>query len=131
MPPNVADLWAFLLLGYVLTVLLETPVLILGLSPQHDLRRRLFCGWWLTACTYPVVVIVFPLTVWPLLGYSAYVAIAEVFAPLAECALFWWAFGRAASATWRTWLRDMATIVVANLVSFLVGGWIVDQWQVY
>ncbi len=86
------DLWRFLLLGYLLTVAVETPVLVLFLSKRHALRRRLFAGLWLTACTYPVVVLVLP----PLFAGStraAYLAVAEVFAPAAECALFWLAFG--------------------------------------
>jgi hypothetical protein len=38
-----------------------------------------------------------------------------VFAPVAECALFWLAFGK--EARW----RDFVAIVVANLASFLLG----------
>jgi hypothetical protein len=57
-------------------------------------------------------------------GESAYVAVAEVFAPLAECALFWWAFDRDAEITRRDLFRDLGTIVAANLVSFLIGGWL-------
>ena len=34
-----ADLWLFLPLGYVLTVIFEMPVLLLGLSPQHSWKR--------------------------------------------------------------------------------------------
>lgn len=113
-----AELWRFLLLGYLFTVAVETPVLALFLSPHHALRRRLFAGLWLTACTYPVVVLVLP----PLFADStrgAYLAVAETFAPVAECALFRLAFGGKGSggATW----RDFAVITAANLLSFLAG----------
>jgi len=111
------DLWRFLPFGYLLTVAVETPVLVLLLSKHHALKRRLFAGLWLTACTYPVVVLVLP----PLFEGSsraAYLAVAETFAPVAECALFYFAFrGEEGGVTW----RDMAVIVVANLLSFLAG----------
>jgi hypothetical protein len=112
------DLWRFLPLGYIFTVAVETPVLVLFLSKRHTLKRRLFAGLWLTACTYPVVVLVLP----PLFADSsrvAYLAVAETFAPAAECALFYLAFGGKGGdgATW----RDMAAVVAANLLSFLAG----------
>ena len=112
------DLWRFLLVGYLLTVAVETPVLVLFLSRQHTLKRRLFAGLWLTACTYPVVVLVLP----PLFADSSralYLAVAETFAPAAECALFYLAFGGKGSEG--VTLRDMAVIVAANLLSFLAG----------
>src|ERR1041384_7015948 len=110
------DLWRFLPFGYLLTVAVETPVLVLSLSKRHALRRRLFAGLWLTACTYPVVVLVLP----PLFADSSralYLAVAETFAPAAECALFYLAFGGKGSegVTW----RDFAAIVAANLLSFI------------
>ena len=112
------DLWRFLPLGYLFTVAVETPVLVLLLSKRHTLRRRLFAGLWLTACTYPVVVLVLP----PLFADSSralYLAVAETFAPAAECALFHLAFGGKESdgVTW----RDFAAITAANLLSFLAG----------
>ncbi|MFL6333171.1 MAG: hypothetical protein ACJ754_07485 [Pyrinomonadaceae bacterium] len=112
------DLWRFLPLGYLFTVAVETPVLVLFLSKQHTRKRRLFAGLWLTACTYPVVVLVLP----PLFADSArgvYLAVAETFAPAAECALFYLAFGGKGGdgVNW----RDMAAIVAANLLSFLAG----------
>jgi uncharacterized membrane protein len=111
------DLWRFLLLGYLFTVAVEAPVLVLFLSKHHALTRRLFAGLWLTACTYPVVVLVLP----PLFADSSralYLAVAETFAPVAECALFYFAFGT--SDTRSTW-RDFAVIIAANLLSFLAG----------
>ena len=80
-------LWLFLPLGYALTVAVETPVLLFGLSPRHAPARRLAAGLWLTACTSPVVVLVLPVL---LEGAppAAYLLAAELFAPAAECLLF-------------------------------------------
>ncbi|HWW76468.1 MAG TPA: hypothetical protein VNZ44_13810 [Pyrinomonadaceae bacterium] len=117
---DTARLWLFLPLGYLLTVAVETPVLVLLLSPRHTLRRRLFAGLWLTACTYPVVVLVLPV----LFGgasRAAYLAVAEVFAPVAECALFWLAFGEKGSLKERSTWRDFAAVTLANVLSFLAG----------
>ena len=109
-----SELWRFLPIGYLLTIAIETPILFFGLSPHHSKRRRLFAGIWLTACTYPIVVLVLPLL---LVNQSraVYLLVAETFAPVAECALFWLAFGK--ESTW----RDFGIIVIANLASFLVG----------
>lgn len=108
------DLWQFLPVGYLLTIAIETPILFFGLSSYHSKRRRIFAGLWLTACTYPIVTLVLPLL---LVDQSRafYLLIAEVFAPVTECLLFWLAFGK--EARW----RDFAVIVVANVASFLVG----------
>ena len=108
------ELWRFLPIGYLFTIAIETPILLLGLSRQHSIKRRLFSGIWLTACTYPIVALVLPLL---LVSYSRafYLSIAETFAPVAECLLFWLAFGK--ESRW----RDFAVIVVANLASFLLG----------
>jgi hypothetical protein len=112
------DLWRFLPLGYLLTVLMETPILIAGLSKRHPLRRKLFAGFWLTACTYPIVVLVMPLL---FRSRTTYLIVAETFAPVAECVLFWMAFGQKAEvATWSMW-RDFIAIVIANLASFGAG----------
>ena len=117
---NTTDLWRFLPVGYLFTVALEAPVLWLLLSPRHPPRRRLFAGLWLTACTYPVVVLVLP----PLFADStrgAYLVAAETFAPAAECALFWLAFGRESPAPGSSLWRDFAAVTAANLLSFLAG----------
>jgi hypothetical protein len=114
------DLWRFLPLGYLFTVAVETPVLILFLSSRHTLRRRLFAGFWLTACTYPVVVLILP-TLFEDASRALYLAVAETFAPLAECALFWLAFGEKGGIARRSTWRDFAAIVAANVLSFLAG----------
>ena len=74
---------------------------------------------WLTACTYPIVILVLPLL---LIDQSRalFLLIAEVFAPLAECLLFWLAFGKLSSR------RDFAAIVIANLTSFLGGEFVLS-----
>lgn len=125
MPPTAEELWRLLPWGYLLTIVLETPVLLFGLSARHSWQRRLFAGAWLTACTYPIVGILLPLTVWQWWGHVAYLVIAETFAPAAECAIFLLAYPRNAEAP-NTMLRDCATIVVANLVSFIVGGYLFE-----
>jgi hypothetical protein len=114
------DLWRFLPLGYLFTVAVETPVLVLLLSPRHRLRRRLFAGLWLTACTYPVVVLVLPV-LFAGAQRAAYLAVAETFAPVAECALFWLAFGERGGLGRRSAWRDFAAITLANVLSFLAG----------
>ncbi len=113
-------LWVFLPLGYFLTVLLETPLLLIGLSARHSFKRRLFAGLWLTACTYPIVILVLP-HVLADASRAAYLLVAETFAPVAECALFWAAFSERGELGRASMWRDFAVITVANLVSFLAG----------
>ena len=107
----------FLLIGYLTTVAIETPILWFGLHPRHDAKTRLFAGAWLTACTYPIVILVLP----PLTG-SYYTPIAETFAPLAEILAFQSLncvthdFSLSPSQ-----IRDAAAILAANLASFALG----------
>jgi hypothetical protein len=117
-------LWSFLLRGYLFSILVETPILLAGLSPRHSLGRRLFAGIWLTACTYPIVILVLPLCIDLEESRTLYLWVAETFAPVAECALFWAAFGtREQWGRWSMWW-DFAAITVANLASFGLGEWI-------
>jgi hypothetical protein len=120
-PPNAWESWTFLPIGYLLSVAIELPVLIVGLSRRHPLRDRFMAGLWLTACTYPIVVLVFPFLIWESYGRGAYLAVAETFAPMAECTLFWLAYGRREEWLRRGMFCDFATIVAANLASFLIG----------
>lgn len=107
-----------MLLGYLLTVGVETAVLLAGLSGRHPRRVKLFAGAWLSACTYPVVWLVLP----PLIPERwLYLLAAETFAPAAECGLFWLAFVRGVPTDRRATLRDLITVIVANLASFGVG----------
>ena len=114
------ELWHFFWIGYLLSILIETPVLLIGLSKRHPIKRRLFAGIWLTACTYPIVVLVLPLA---LAGVSRakYLVVAETFAPVAECILFWLAYGDREQAGKASMWRDFGAIVLANLASFLGG----------
>ena len=108
------ELWHFFPIGYLLTIAIETPVLFFGLSAHHSKLRRIAAGFWLTGCTYPIVVLVLPLLMVDQ-PRTVFLLVAETFAPLAECALFRLAFGK--EATW----RDFVVIVIANLASFAVG----------
>ena len=128
-------LWACLLPYYLTTIAIETPILLVGLSHRHSLGRRLFSGIWLTACTYPIVFLVLN----PLLqgrpidnpmrpdefafegSVAIYLLVAETFAPVAECILFWAAFGTPQEWGTRSMGRDFAAIILANLASFGVG----------
>lgn len=114
------ELWIFLPIGYLLTVLIETPILLIGLSPRHPVKRKLFAGIWLTACTYPIVVLVLPLLFSPESRVS-YLLVAEIFAPVAECILFWITFGQDEFLGKRSMWRDFTAIIVANLASFGLG----------
>jgi hypothetical protein len=118
---NPDELWAFLGLGYVFTVLVETPILLAALSSRHPWKVRLFCGVWLTACTYPIVILVLPMIINPTELRWLYLLVAESFAPLAECALFWAAFGKKEEAGKRSMWQDFAAITAANLASFGLG----------
>ena len=115
-----SELWRFFPLGYLFSILLETPILIIGLSKRHSIKRRLFAGVWLTACTYPIVVLVLPL-VFANVSRVIYLIVAETFAPMAECVLFWLAYGEAEQLGKASMWQDFAAIVVANLASFLGG----------
>ena len=115
----ISELFRFLPFGYLVTILIETPVLLAGLPRPVTLKQRLLCGIWLTACTYPIVVLVLP-TLFLDQSRILYLAIAETFAPVAEWLLFWAAF-RAAGLTRPQWVQSMAAIVIANLASFGVG----------
>jgi len=121
MPSAPANAWAFLLIGYILTVLIEVPVLGVGLSSRHSARVRLAAGFWLTACTYPIVILVLPYLVWEPFGRAAYLWVAETFAPVAECLLFCLMIGDKTQLWCRSTVRDCAAIVVANLASFSFG----------
>jgi hypothetical protein len=111
-------LWDFLVTGYLFSVAIEAPILLVGLSRHHSLGRRLFAGFWLTACTYPIVVLVLPLLLDAENARGLYLLVAETFAPVAECVLFWAAFGEGKpGATW----RDYAVITLANVASFTLG----------
>ncbi len=115
----IGELWRFLPFGYLVTILIETPILLIGLTRKLSLKQRLMCGVWLTACTYPIVVIVLP-TIFQGYSRASYLIVAEIFAPVAECIIFWLAF-RGREFVSSDWIRSMIAIIVANLASFGVG----------
>ena len=116
----ISDLWYFLPFGYLVTIAIETPILWFGLPPKISLAQKLFCGAWLTACTYPIVVLVLP-TVFFGEPRWLYLSVAETFAPVGECVLFWLAFRGSASLKMADWIRCFAAITAANLASFGIG----------
>jgi hypothetical protein len=115
------EVWYALLVGYLLSVSIETPVLLVGLSARHPWRWRVFAGFWLTACTYPVVILVLPHWIDIDTQRPLYLLVAETFAPVAECALFWAAFGTREETGRPSMWRDLAAVTLANLASFGVG----------
>jgi hypothetical protein len=122
---------ALMCFWYFVTITIETLVLIVGLSPRHSMRHRILAGIWLTAATYPVVWLVFPFLI---SNRALLLWVAETFAPLAECLLFWLAFGKTEPRTRKALLRDMAAVVVANLASFVIGYYLMEwgrerQWE--
>ena len=119
-----SQLWHFLPIGYLFTIAIETPILLVGLSRQHSWRRRLLAGIWLTACTYPIVILVLSQL---FIDRRVYLLVAETFAPIAECLLFWMAFGNRDSG-WKIVVQDFAVITVANLASF-AGGELLNYWN--
>jgi hypothetical protein len=114
------ELWSFLPVGYAVSVLIELPVLWFGLAAAHPWRTRVLAALWLTASTYPIVVLVLPSALPQTAPRWMYLLVAETFAPLAECCLFWLAW-REEIPDRRSGLRDMAAIVAANLASFSIG----------
>ena len=121
-----SELWHFLPLGYLLTILIETPILCVGLSRRHPFSRKLLAGVWLTACTYPIVTLVLPLLFNPE-RRALYLVVAETFAPVGECSLFWLAFGTRAELGKLSMWRDVITIILANLASFGIGE-VINAW---
>ncbi len=129
------ELWAFMPRGYLFTIAIETPILLVGLSARHSWGVRLFCGIWLTACTYPIVVLVLPMLFNEVLNMRIddyrwqYLLVAETFAPVAECALFWLAFGKREFVNTRSMYQDLIAIIIANLASFGLGElfWVLEQ----
>jgi hypothetical protein len=122
-----SELWHFFPLGYIVSILIETPVLLVDLSRRHPFSRKLLAGIWLTACTYPIVVLVLPM-LFANQSRAIYLIAAETFAPVAECVLFWLAFGREIELGTRPMWRDFAAIVLANLASFL-GGEVLNSYH--
>lgn len=116
--------WLFFVVGYVATISVELPVLYFGLTGRHSTSDRFMFAFMLTAFTYPIVILVMPMLLNPF-GRLAYVVIAEVFAPLAEVALFRFVDDRKIISRLD---RDAVFIVVANMLSFLLGQAFLSEW---
>jgi hypothetical protein len=115
-----SNLWLFFPVGYLTTILIETPFLLLGLSTKLSLKQKLMCGIWLTACTYPIVVLVLPLILEQFSTF-VYLLVAETFAPAGECLFFWLAFRGQPDFTSKDWIQCFVAIIIANLASFGLG----------
>jgi len=100
----------FLPLGYLFSFLIETP--ICSSVCRRGIRSGAECSpeSGLTACTYPIVVLVICRSLSPAPRAQFYLIIAETFAPVAECALFWLAYGEAEqfgkASMWRDFGAD-------------------------
>ena len=114
------ELWYFLPVGYLFTVLIETPVLIFGLSSKVSFKQKVLCGIWLNACSYPIVVLVLPAIFFDQ-SRALYLLVAETFAPVSECFLFWLAFRSRGLLNKADWVQCFVVIVIANLASFGTG----------
>lgn len=114
------ELLYFMPFGYMLTILIETPVLVAGLASKISLKQKVLCGIWLTACTYPIVVLVLPAVFFGSPRWQ-YLAVAETFAPAAECLIFAIAFRQSGLLSGSDWIRSFGAIVIANLASFGIG----------
>ncbi len=120
------SLLAEFLIFYALTVVCETPVLLIGLSRRHSIPARIFAGIWLNACSYPVVFFVFQAA---FANYVIFLTVSEIFAPVSECLLFWLAFIRGRPPDRTATIRDMIVVVLANLTSFGVGMLLSPLWE--
>lgn len=115
--------WARMaILGYLLTISMETPILFFGLANRYSLKQKLFAGAFLTACSYPFVAVFFPMIWDPYENYNTYIVVSEIFAPLSECVIFAWLFQRRKPGlTLKQRMFDFAAIIAANLFSYLFG----------
>jgi hypothetical protein len=107
--------------GYLLSVLLETPVLLLGLSKNYSFKEKIFAGFWLTAVSYPFVTMIFPFIFDPTTNRTVYLWVAESFAPLSECVCFWVLLGDKSRFMKASMWQDFLAITLANLTSFGIG----------
>ena len=131
---NPLDYWKFLPIGYLFSVAIETPILCVGLSRRHPWKDRVLAGLWLTACTYPIVVLALPLLLMPTYPRTC-VAVGEAVAHFGECALFWAAYGSRAERWKPSMWQDLGVVFLANLASFSIGyltgfgDWVFDRIQ--
>lgn len=122
---NTTEAFLFLLLGYCATVAVEIPVLLVGLAPEHNRQTKLSAGLLLTAFTYPVVVLVLPILVTQTWGHTAYLLVAETYAPIAEVLFFRFITNQSLLAHPD---RDAVAIILANISSFALGAAGLSSW---
>ena len=110
----------FLLFGYCVTVVVELPILYVGLSRKHTRSERVTAGFLLTAFTYPMVILVLPglFTLWGVHSRTALLLLAETYAPIAEVLFFRCFLNQRLLAKPD---RNAVVILAANLSSFLLG----------
>jgi hypothetical protein len=116
-----ADYLSQMLFWYLVTIAVETAILVVALSPRHPLKHRIFAGVWLTACTYPILWLVLPSFIDPQQHRALYEWVGETFVAVAECLLFWVAFGRTEPRTRRYFVQDMLAVILANVASYKFG----------
>jgi len=122
---NTTAMLLFLASGYLATVAIEAPLLVAFLPSRYSLRTRIGCGFWLTACTYPVVVLVMPNIANGPFSWSVTLLVTEIWVALTEVALLRAVAGRRLLASFR---REDGVVIVANLASFLAGELFVSAW---
>lgn len=117
---NITDLLLLLVVGYILTVLIEVPILCVGMSSKHRMKDKVISGLLLTAFTYPIVIMVIPAGLYSadITSRWACLGVSETFAPLAEILFFRYLVHQRFMSTLD---RDAVAIVVANLASFVAG----------
>jgi hypothetical protein len=114
----------YFLTAYAITISVETPVLLVGLSTRHKIAVKFLAGIWLTACTFPLLSLVLPVLMDPFGNRFAYVAVGETLVIAGEIGLFWLAFVAATPWISKSMARDAAAIILANIASFAFGLWL-------
>ena len=123
----VGTLWLLLIFGYLLTVLIEIPILLTGLPGKYTTKETIINGLLLTAITYPVVIMVLP-AIFTGMGIEnrvLFLMFAESFAPITEVLFFRYLIDQPLTGRLD---REAAVIVIANLTSFLLGEAGLSQW---
>jgi len=119
----------YFLIGYGVALFLETVILLFALSSRHGFGVRLFAGFWLATCTYPLLLCVMPALLDPFHHPFLYATFAVLTTILTQCALFCFAFGSTKGL-----LQDLAAITFANIVSagagMLLKGALSGPWEI-
>ncbi len=124
---SLGTLWLLLLFGYALSVLIEVPILLMGLTSSNRLSETIVNGLLLTALTYPVVIMVLPATFTAigLNGRGLFLLVEGTFAPIAEMLFFRYLTSKPLLSRLD---RDSFVIVFAKLASFLLGEAGLSHW---